>query len=96
MRNDHQSFQKFALVVPTLNEAGNIPVLLNRIHRALSGTAVRYEIIVVDDDSQDGTADVVRAHAERDPRVRLFIRKGQRGLAGAVIHGWEHTDANLL
>jgi len=87
---------KLGLVIPTLNEAGNIPVLLDRIHRSLSTVGIDYEIIVVDDNSQDGTADVVNECSERDSRVRLFVRKGARGLAGAVIHGWEHTDADLL
>ena len=87
---------KLGLVVPTLNEAGNIPVLLGRIHDSLAATGIHYEIIVVDDDSHDGTADVVNQCAEKDRRVRLFVRKGARGLAGAVIHGWEHTDADLL
>jgi dolichol-phosphate mannosyltransferase len=87
---------KLALVVPTLNEAGNIPVLLDRIRQSLSLTGMDYEILIVDDDSQDGTADVVSECAEGDPRVRLLVRKGARGLAGAVIHGWEHTDASLL
>lgn len=73
-----------------------MPVLLNRIHSALSNASVDYEVIVVDDDSQDGTAEAVQAYAQRNPRTRLLVRKGQRGLAGAVIHGWEHTDANLL
>lgn len=87
---------KLGLVIPTLNEAGNIPVLLGRIQSALSSAEVAYEIIVVDDNSSDGTAEVVRKLASDDPRVRLFVRKGARGLAGAVIHGWEHTDADLL
>jgi dolichol-phosphate mannosyltransferase len=87
---------KLGLVIPTLNEAGNIPVLLNRIHQSLSTAGIDYEILVVDDNSQDGTADVVNECAEKDSRVRLFVRKGARGLAGAVIHGWEHTDADLL
>jgi len=87
---------KLGLVIPTLNEAGNIPVLLNRIHQSLSTVGIDYEILVVDDNSQDGTADVVNQCAENDSRVRLFVRKGARGLAGAVIHGWEHTDADLL
>ena len=90
------SDMKFGLVIPTLNEAGNIPALLDRIHGALETTGVNYEIIVVDDDSQDGTADVVREQAARDSRVRLVVRKGERGLAGAVIRGWEETDADLL
>jgi len=90
------SGSKLGLVIPTLNEAGNMPVLLNRIHNVLRGAPVDYEVIVVDDDSQDGTAQAVEAYAQRNPRTRLLTRKGQRGLAGAVIHGWEHTDANLL
>ena len=87
---------KLGLVIPTLNEAGNMPLLLNRIHSALSHASLDYEVIVVDDDSQDGTAEAVRAYAQRDPHTRLLVRKGQRGLAGAVIHGWEQADANLL
>jgi len=87
---------KLGLVVPTLNEAGNIPVLLDRIRESLSSTGIGYEILVVDDDSQDGTANVVKEYAKQDARVRLFVRKGARGLAGAVIHGWKQSDADLL
>lgn len=91
-----EPIHKLGLVVPTLNEAGNIPVLLSRIHDTMSSTEVDYEIIVVDDDSHDGTADVVSEQAKKDSRVRLFVRKGARGLAGAVIYGWERSDADLL
>jgi dolichol-phosphate mannosyltransferase len=82
---------KLALVVPTLNEAGNIPALLGRIHHALASANLVYEVIIVDDDSTDETADVVRKFAQDDPRVRLLVRKAARGLAGAVVHGWQHT-----
>lgn len=88
--------EKLAVVIPTLNEAGNIPTLLGRLQTALDPTNINYELIVVDDDSTDGTADVVQQFAEKDPRVRVFVRKGERGLAGAVLHGWSHTGATLL
>lgn len=91
-----EASHKLGLVIPTLNEAGNIPVLLDRISESLSSLDIDYEIIVVDDDSQDGTAEVAEQYARRDSRVRVFVRKGERGLAGAVIHGWERTDADLL
>lgn len=88
--------EKLGIVIPTLNEADNIPSLISRVGNALDHDRTNYELIVVDDDSQDGTADVVRELNAQDNRVRLLVRKRQRGLAGAVIYGWAHTDATLL
>src|SRR5215470_6618651 len=88
--------EKFALVVPTLNEAGNIERLLHEISESLRPLEVPYEIIVVDDCSTDGTADIVLNYSHQNPHVRLLSRKEEKGLAGAVIHGWMHTDAELL
>lgn len=88
--------EKFALVVPTLNEAGNIERLLKEVQAVLDWSGQRYEIIVVDDGSSDGTSDIVSKYAEQDPRIQLLTRRNQRGLAGAVIHGWNHSDADLL
>ena len=88
--------EKFALVIPTLNEAANLPTLIDRVQAALARVDMDCEILIVDDDSQDGTAEVAEAYSRRDPRIRFFVRRGQRGLAGAVIHGWAHTDATLL
>jgi dolichol-phosphate mannosyltransferase len=53
-------------------------------------------LIVVDDDSRDGINGIVSEIAARDRHVRILTRVGQRGLAGAVIHGWAHTDAGFL
>ena len=86
----------FALVVPTLNEEGNIDRLLREVRSALDPLALHYEIIVVDDDSKDATPALVRRIAETDRRVRLLTRRGEKGLAGAVIHGWNHSDADIL
>jgi len=89
-------YGKFALVVPTLNEAGNIETLIRQVQHALQPLPVSYEVIVVDDGSSDGTADLVRACADSDSRIRLVSRENERGLAGAVVHGWAHSDADLL
>src|SRR5271165_3204722 len=88
--------KSFSLVVPTLNEAGNIDKLLTAVIAALSETQYECEIVVVDDGSTDGTVDRVRHWTERDPRVRLISRAGERGLAGAVLCGWSQSRANLL
>jgi dolichol-phosphate mannosyltransferase len=79
---------RFALVIPTLNEAGNIDRVLSELTDALSATKYEYELVVVDDGSTDGTVTKVRDWSERDPRVRLISRVGERGLAGAVLYGW--------
>ena len=85
-----------SLVVPTLNEAGNIDKLLTALTDALRETPYEYEIVVVDDGSTDGTVEQVRDWTKRDARVRLFSRTGERGLAGAVLYGWSQSRANLL
>jgi len=87
---------KLGLVIPTLNEEANIGTLLDRVRLNLDGLPIDYELLVVDDDSTDGTGAVVREYSKSDPRIRLLVRVGCRGLAGAVIYGWNHTDANLL
>jgi dolichol-phosphate mannosyltransferase len=87
---------KLALVIPTLCEAGNIGRLLDQVRAVLDPHAIPYEVLVVDDDSRDGTGDVVAHIAEQDPRVHLLVRKGERGLSGAVLDGWRHIDADVL
>ena len=88
--------EKLGLVIPTLNEEGNIGTLINRVRSNLTHLQLDYELIVVDDESTDATRKVVEEHMATDQRIRLLIRRGERGLAGAVIYGWERTDADLL
>jgi dolichol-phosphate mannosyltransferase len=89
-------FHRFALVIPTLNEVGNITSVLDRAVAALSHAEVPWNILVVDDESSDGTAQVVQRYFESEPRVRLVTRTAQSGLAGAITYGWAQTDADLI
>ena len=89
-------FSQFALIIPTLNEAGNITSVLDRAVSALSHVEPPWEILVVDDESNDGTAQTVDRYGASEPRVRLVTRAGQRGLAGAITYGWAQTDADLI
>jgi len=91
-----RSEQKLALVIPTLREAGNICPLLRRVLQALDSLTLDYEVLVVDDDSRDGTAEIVTSIAREDSRVRLLVREGQTGLSGALLHGWQHSNAAIL
>src|SRR5882672_9969152 len=76
---------QLSVVVPTFNERDNVTTLLRRLETALAGVA--WEVIFVDDNSPDGTWDVVRGLARRDSRVRCVRRIGRRGLSGACIEG---------
>jgi dolichol-phosphate mannosyltransferase len=91
-----RSPRTLALVIPTLCEAENIGRVLGMVRATLDPLGIDYEVIVVDDDSRDGTAEVVSAVAREDERVRLIVRKGERGLSGAVLDGWRSTDAAVL
>jgi len=85
---------ELAVIVPTYNEAGNIEELTQRLRRTLAG--LDWELIFVDDDSPDGSADKVRDIARRDGRVRLISRIGRRGLSSACIEGMLATAAPCL
>ena len=63
-----------SIVVPTLREAANIPVLVRRVHAALSGRGIEWELMLVDDDSNDGSAAIAAELARRLP-VRLETRR---------------------
>jgi dolichol-phosphate mannosyltransferase len=76
---------EITIVIPTLNERDNVPVLIERIAAALDG--IVWEAVVVDDNSKDGTIEVVRALARRTPRIRGLRRIHRRGLAGASLEG---------
>jgi dolichol-phosphate mannosyltransferase len=76
---------ELTVVVPTFNERDNIPLLVARLDGVLAGIA--WEVVFVDDDSPDGTAEAVRALARQDRRVRVVQRLGRRGLSSACVEG---------
>lgn len=83
-----------SVVVPTYQEAANIPVLFERVKAALKDAP--WELIVVDDDSPDGTSNVAFALAAQDSRLRCLRRVNRSGLAGAVIEGWMSSSADFV
>ncbi len=87
---------RLSLVLPTYNEATNLPRLVPRLTRVLEDEGTPFEIIVVDDDSPDRTWALAGELAAADPRVSVIRRRGERGLATAVVAGWRAARGKIL
>ena len=85
---------ELAVIVPAFNESENVDRLIERLQQCLEGLS--WEVVFVDDDSPDQTADRVRALGSRDIRVRCVQRIGRRGLSSACIEGMLATSAPYL
>ena len=82
-----------SLIIPTYNERDNIVPLLQRLKHVLSGLS--YEVVFIDDNSSDGTAELAGSLADKYP-VRVVVRKDKRGLASAVVDGLGHTSGDTI
>ena len=86
-----------SIVIPTYNEALNIEELVRRLAHALDpALGPDYELIVVDDDSPDRTWDLALGLALTYPRLRVMRRTNERGLASAVVRGWQVSRGEYL
>ncbi|MEM1205022.1 MAG: polyprenol monophosphomannose synthase [Acidobacteriota bacterium] len=82
------------VILPTLNEASNLPFLVPGIVEVLTTAGFGVQVIVVDDASPDGTAEVARGLAADLP-VEVIERRGGRGLATAVLAGFERAKGEI-
>ncbi len=85
-----------SVILPTYNEANNIVPLIEAIEQHLGGAGISYEVLVVDDNSPDGTAAQVRARFEDSGVVRLFVRTEGRGLATAIAYGIRRAQGECV
>jgi dolichol-phosphate mannosyltransferase len=86
-----------SVVVPTFKESENIGLFLEALCDSLDPVLPgAYEIVVMDDDSPDGTLDVAAAVAASRPQVRLVKRLNKRELSTAVIRGWQLSRGQVL
>ena len=83
-----------AVVVPTLNEAANVEKLIAKLSVVLAGRG--WEVLFVDDNSADGTSELVRRIARESRHVRIVQRVGRRGLSSAVVEGILATAAPIV
>jgi len=86
---------KVSIIIPTYNEKENIPKLFERIFKVFNENKIDGEIIVVDDNSPDGTADVANKYSKNFP-VKVITRKEEKGLASACVEGFKHAKGDIF
>ncbi|RLG87672.1 MAG: glycosyltransferase family 2 protein, partial [Thermoprotei archaeon] len=84
-----------SIIIPTYNERENIPILLKRIDDSLRRHNIDYEVIIVDDNSPDGTADVALKLSSQYP-IKVLKRKGKMGLSSAVLDGLKLANSDII
>ncbi|MBN1995117.1 MAG: glycosyltransferase [Anaerolineae bacterium] len=87
---------KTSIILPTYKEKDNIVELIRAIFATLAPLDLDFDIVVVDDNSPDGTAEIVRQNFDGNGQVKLFVRTAERGLATAIRYGIDHSGGDIL
>ena len=90
---------KISIIIPTYNERGTIAPLVNRITNTIqesTASDTELEIIIVDDNSPDGTGEIYQSLSNQDPAIRVIIRTDKRSLASAVKLGIMESEGDII
>jgi len=84
-----------SIILPTYDESGNIIALVNKIIAEVSKSTMNYEVIVVDDNSPDKTAEICEKHFLKNRKVKTYIRRYDKGLARAILYGIKKSKKTI-
>jgi len=88
---------ELSLVVPVYNEKENLPLLMDAIYAALNPLKKKWEVVLVDDGSKDGSLDVLTEIAEKDPKhVRVVVFRRNFGQTAAIAAGIDHSEGSII
>ena len=85
-----------SIILPTYDESGNIIALVNKIIAEVSKSTMNYEVIVVDDNSPDKTAEICEKHFLKNRKVKTYIRRYDKGLARAILYGIKKSKKEFV
>eukprot|EP01024_Parvocaulis_polyphysoides_P048020 TRINITY_DN4554_c0_g1_i11.p1 TRINITY_DN4554_c0_g1~~TRINITY_DN4554_c0_g1_i11.p1 ORF type:complete len:253 (+),score=28.15 TRINITY_DN4554_c0_g1_i11:39-761(+) len=90
--------QKYSIILPTYNERENIPLIIGLLIKTLARAKLNFEIVIVDDNSPDGTQEVVKKlqTAYGEDKILLKARAGKLGLGTAYIHGLKFASGDWV
>lgn len=91
---DTRAMYKISLVIPTYKERENLPELIDRIRQVRDNNNLDMELIIVDDDSQDGSEEYIQSLGLS--WCRIIVRKGEKGLSSAVLKGFEEAQGDIF
>lgn len=84
-----------SVIIPTYNESGNIIALIDRTRKTLENRREIFEVVVVDDNSPDRTAEIVRAHYKTS-NIHVFMRTNEKGLSSAILYGITQSKGDII
>ena len=85
-----------SVVIPVYNEEENLPLLWPELRGVLDGLGLAYEVVFVDDGSDDRSAEIIRGFRDGDPRVRLVRLKENAGETAATDAGFHAARGRLV
>jgi dolichol-phosphate mannosyltransferase len=89
---------KYSVIVPAFHEVLNIKPLTERLFSSLKTEKIdnETELIIVDDNSNDGTEDEVKKLQDNGYNIKIIVRKNEKGLSSAVLRGFDESSGNIL
>jgi len=89
--------KNYSVLLPTLNEVGHIKLLIDDIKKNFVTKKIDYEILVIDDNSTDGTIEVVESISKLDPNIKIIVRKSKkRSLVASLNEGIKNANNNYI
>jgi len=86
---------KITIVLPSYNEAENLPLIIEELGKVMDKLSFEWEVVVVDDNSPDGTAETARQLSSKYP-VKVIVRPGRMGLNSAISLGMKNAKGDLI
>ena len=87
--------KQLTIIVPTYNESENIEILITKLEEII-GDTIDFEILVMDDNSPDGTGKIVEELKRQGHKCDVVIRTENKGLSPSVIEGFERADGDVV
>jgi dolichol-phosphate mannosyltransferase len=88
--------EELSIILPTYNERENIAILIPRVEHLLKREHINGEILVVDDSSPDGTADVARELQKKYANIKVIVRQKKEGLGAALREGYNLASGRVI